>query len=62
MPLRMTPDFEDLSCEFAFGQAAASVEDDPLMQEVRHLCSASTCSDNILVEYFVRVQLFPPCF
>lgn len=35
MPLRMTPNFEDLSCEFAFGQAAAPVEDDPLMQEVR---------------------------
>ena len=35
MPLRMTPDFEDLSCEFVFGQAAVPVEDDPLMQEVR---------------------------
>lgn len=36
MPLRMTPNFEDLSCEFAFGQAAALVEDDPLMLEVRN--------------------------
>ncbi|CAM9614141.1 unnamed protein product, partial [Sphacelaria rigidula] len=36
MPLRMTPNFEDLSCEFAFGQAAAPVENDPLMQEVRY--------------------------
>ena len=34
MPLRMTPNFEDLSCEFAFGQEALAVEDDPLMQEV----------------------------
>eukprot|EP00904_Undaria_pinnatifida_P000245 jgi/Undpi1/10220/HiC_scaffold_28.g12673.m1 len=33
MPLRMTPNFEDLSCEFAFGQEALAVEDDPLMQE-----------------------------
>ncbi|CAM9620781.1 unnamed protein product [Ascophyllum nodosum] len=33
MPLRMTPDFEDLSCEFVFGQAAVPVEDDPLMRE-----------------------------
>lgn len=36
MPLRMTPNFEDLSCEFAFGQDALPAEEDPLMQEVRH--------------------------
>ena len=36
MPLRMTPNFEDLSCEFAFGQDALPAEDDPLMQEVRY--------------------------
>lgn len=30
----MTPNFEDLSCEFAFGQDALSAEEDPLMQEV----------------------------
>lgn len=35
MPLRMTPNFEDLSCEFAFGQDALPAEEDPLMQEVR---------------------------
>lgn len=34
MPLRMTPNFEDLSCEFAFGQDALPAEEDPLMQEV----------------------------
>lgn len=31
----MTPNFEDLSCEFAFGQDALPAEEDPLMQEVR---------------------------
>lgn len=35
MPLRMTPNFEDLSCEFAFGQDALPASEDPLMQEVR---------------------------
>lgn len=35
--MRMTPNFEDLSCEFAFGQAATSVEEDPLMKEVSGL-------------------------
>ncbi|CAM9305763.1 unnamed protein product [Scytosiphon promiscuus] len=33
MPLRMTPNFEDLSCEFAFGQDALPASEDPLMQE-----------------------------
>ncbi|CAN0099857.1 unnamed protein product, partial [Ectocarpus fasciculatus] len=33
MPLRMTPNFEDLSCEFAFGQDALPAEEDPLMRE-----------------------------
>ncbi|CAN0058967.1 unnamed protein product, partial [Ectocarpus sp. 8 AP-2014] len=33
MPLRMTPNFEDLSCEFAFGQDALPSEEDPLMRE-----------------------------
>eukprot|EP00903_Cladosiphon_okamuranus_P006765 g6597.t1 len=33
MPLRMTPNFEDLSCEFAFGQDALPADEDPLMQE-----------------------------
>lgn len=35
MPLRMTPNFEDLSCEFVFGQEAARADEDPLMKEVR---------------------------
>lgn len=35
--MRMTPNFEDLSCEFAFGQHALPAEEDPLMQEVREI-------------------------
>ncbi|CAM9286556.1 unnamed protein product [Discosporangium mesarthrocarpum] len=34
MPFRMTPNFEDLSCEFSFGQAALPMDQDPLMKEV----------------------------
>lgn len=43
MPLRMTPNFEDLSCEFAFGQDALPAEEDPLMQEVRVLKQEMGC-------------------
>lgn len=50
MPLRMTPNFEDLSCEFAFGQVAARVEDDPLMQEVRH-----PLNDKLHLAMFLRI-------
>ncbi|WP_017325426.1 DUF4033 domain-containing protein [Synechococcus sp. PCC 7336] len=40
IPLTMTPNFEDMSCEMAFGQLPAAIEDDPACREP---CLARKC-------------------
>ncbi|CAK9233882.1 unnamed protein product [Sphagnum troendelagicum] len=41
MPITMTPNFEDMSCEMVYGQLPPSLEDDPSLKQP---CYASLCS------------------
>ncbi|KAL3701245.1 hypothetical protein R1sor_019267 [Riccia sorocarpa] len=62
LPLSMTPNFEDMSCEMAFGKMPASLDEDPAFKQpcFESICSMATPQSSVCPKMKASVDSMQP--